>query len=300
MASSTPSRTRRLAWLALCLAALAAAGALRPEGASADERPPATPRTDVRYQWRPGPDGIGQSTLIGNSVGGRPLVVHRFGDGPSQRMIVAGIHGGYEWNTIALAEELLDFVRQRPGVVPPEVSLYLLTALNPDGEARSHGYEGRANDNGVDLNRNFPHNWQENWETAGCWSYLPISGGAHPLSEPESKALARFLLAQHIEALISYHSAALGIFDGGRPAFAGSVSLAEAIAGVTDYPFPPIQTGCQYTGQLTDWAAANGISAVDVELTTHYSIEYVPNLRVLLALLSWQPPSNGGSQSGSN
>jgi hypothetical protein len=294
MPTTGRSGVRRSLWVGLLggLVLLAGLVALSPEAVAADELPPATPATQARYQWRTDLDGVAKSTLIGNSVGGRPLIVYRFGEGASHRMIVAGIHGGYEWNTIGLAEELLEFVRQRPGVVPPEVSLYFLTSLNPDGGARSRGYDGRANDNGVDLNRNFPHNWQESWKPAGCWNHLPIGGGTHPLSEPESKALARFLLSQHIEALISYHSAALGIFDGGRPAFAGSVSLAEAVAEVTDYPYPPIDTGCEYTGSLTDWAAANGISSVDIELTTHHSIDYLPNLRVLLTLLNWQPPSN--------
>jgi len=48
---------------------------------------------------------FGQSFVIGYSVNGLPLEVYQFGNGPRERMIVAGIHGGYEWNTVALAEE---------------------------------------------------------------------------------------------------------------------------------------------------------------------------------------------------
>lgn len=248
----------------------------------------ATPSdADVSFRKQPA------STTIGWSVEERPLVVYRFGDGPSRRMIVAGIHGGYEWNTIELAHMLIDFLASHPAVVPPSVTLYVLPALNPDGEARSHGYEGRANSHGVDLNRNFPHNWQQEWAIAGCWDYLPITGGEHPLSEPESQALSRFVLSEHIEMLISYHSAALGIFAGGRPERTGSVRLAEAIAEVTDYPYPALNTGCEYTGQLTDWAAANGISSVDVELSTHYNLDYLTNLRVLFTFLNHQPRNDG-------
>jgi len=39
--------------------------------------------------------------IIGFSVSGRPLEVYQFGSGPSERLIVAGVHGGNEWNTIA-------------------------------------------------------------------------------------------------------------------------------------------------------------------------------------------------------
>lgn len=228
--------------------------------------------------------------VIGESVAGRSLVVHRFGGGERARMIVAGIHGGYEWNTTALANELIAFLEEHPEVVPPDITLYVLPVVNPDGSARSRGYEGRANENGVDLNRNFPSNWQPDWRTAGCWDYLPIGGGDFPLSEPESRALVQFLLREHVEALISYHSAALGIFAGGRPSSKGSLSLAEAAAAVTDYPYPPVQTGCEYTGQLTDWASDNGISAIDIELSTHYSIDLNANLRVLLTFLTWRRP----------
>ncbi|MFP3853175.1 MAG: M14 family metallopeptidase [Anaerolineales bacterium] len=230
-----------------------------------------------------------KTRLIGYSVEQRPLVVYQFGDGDTKRMIVAGIHGGYEWNTIALANKLIAFLEKNPGVVPEHLTLYILPALNPDGEAASHGYEGRANANGVDLNRNFPSDWQAAWETAGCWDYLPIGGGPYPLSESEARALAKFLLQEHVEALISYHSAALGIFPGGFPPDPGSLSLAEAISRVTDYPYPPLNTGCEYTGMLADFASDNGIHAVDVELTTHDSLDYETNLRVLLTFLSWRP-----------
>jgi hypothetical protein len=44
-----------------------------------------------------------QSEIIGYSVEGRPLEVYTFGDGEHERMLVAGIHGGDEWNTVTLA-----------------------------------------------------------------------------------------------------------------------------------------------------------------------------------------------------
>jgi hypothetical protein len=63
------------------------------------------------------------------------------------------------------------------------------------------------------------------------------------------------------------------------------VKLAELVASVTDYPYPPINTGCRYTGGLVDWAAFQGIPAVDVELSTHSSTDLEMNLRVLDVLL---------------
>lgn len=102
------------------------------------------------------PTPIAQSqgpVIIGFSVGGRPLEVYQFGSGPSERLIVAGIHGN-EWNTIVLANELIAHLQSHPEIIPADITLYILPNLNPDGEARGHVAEGRTNDHGVDLNRN--------------------------------------------------------------------------------------------------------------------------------------------------
>jgi len=230
----------------------------------------------------------GVPNVIGFSVEGRPLEVYRFGDGIIKRMVVTGIHGGYEWNTIALADEIILYLSEYPDVVPPDITLYILRALNPDGEARDHWIYGRANSNGVDLNRNWDAQWQPEWGGAGCWNYLELTAGTHPGSEPETIALESFLLTRQVEALISYHSAGLGIFPGGYPQDPTSISLAASLASVSPYEFPPVNTGCKYGGQLADWASANGISAVDVELTNHGDTDFEINQRVLKVFLNWR------------
>jgi hypothetical protein len=230
--------------------------------------------------------------VIGYSVSHRPIEVYQFGNGENQRMIVAGIHGGSEWNTIALADELIIYVNEHPEIVPSDVTLYILRNLNPDGDARAHGVDGRVNDNGVDLNRNFPANWAETWDRDNCWNYRPTTGGSHAGSEPETKAMMSFLGAHRIQALISYHSAALGIFPGGEPWEANSIRLAEAIDEVVTYPFPPLDIGCVYTGTLADYAVMQGAAAVDMELANHRDTDFAMNLRALKVLLSWDLPAD--------
>jgi len=227
-------------------------------------------------------------TVIGYSVSGRPLEVYTFGKGPKQRMIVAGIHGGYEWNTIALADELITHINDNPEIIPGDTTLYILRNLNPDGDARDHGYDGRVNDHGVDLNRNFPTNWAAEWDREGCWDYGPTTGGTGPASEPETRVLVSFLLSHKIEALISYHSAALGVFPGGEPWEKNSIKFAEELAEVTDYKFPPLDTGCVFTGTLADYAVERGAVAVDMELSTHVYTDFKRNLKALKVLLDWE------------
>jgi hypothetical protein len=141
----------------------------------------------------------------------------------------------------------------------------------------------------VDLNRNFPVNWQKDWERAGCWNYLPTSGGTGPGSEAETRALMSFIGNHHIQALISYHSAALGVFPGGLPPDEDSTRLAQSIAEVTSYRYPPLDTGCAYSGTLADYAVSMGIAAVDLELTNHIDTDFDQNLNVLDVLLNIEP-----------
>ena len=228
-----------------------------------------------------------ESMSIGMSAGGKPIIVYRFGTGPRRRLIIAGIHGGFEWNTIKLANQLIDYTIQNPELIPADITLYILPSLNPDGEARGHGPLARSNDHNVDLNRNFSTNWQPDWPRTGCWQMEQISAGESPLSEPESSALTHFLLTQPIDALISYHSAGLGIYPGENPANSISQKLASTLASVSIYSYPPFDTGCLHTGTLVDYAAGIGIAAVDVELTTRWDPEFEVNLKILGALLSW-------------
>lgn len=230
----------------------------------------------------------GQPFVIGYSVEGRPLTAYRFGEGETRRMIVAGIHGGYESNTTALAEELVADLSADPGLVPDEIMLYVLPLMNPDGVAAEIGPGGRANANGVDLNRNFEVNWKSEWLATGCWTLLPISAGTWAFSEPEAQALRDFIRANPLDALISYHSAKPAIFAGGSPPSADSRRLAQALSKVSGYPYPVSYGTCELTGQMVDWAAAQGAAAVDIELTYHAYTDLAVNRKVLGAFLEWK------------
>lgn len=229
---------------------------------------------------------------IGYSVQDRPLEVYRFGNGEHAYMIIAGIHGGYEWNTIELAYKLIDLLNKEPERVPQNRTLYILPNLNPDGYEKDKGPDGRANANNVDINRNWDANWQANWYGKNCWSYRFITAGSAPESEPETQALRDFLIEMNIEAVISYHSAAGSIFSGGYPYDEDSIDLANALSIASSYWFPPNYGDCLYTGQFIDWTSAQGIPSVDIELRNHADSDYLINVNVLDAFLKWENPSN--------
>ena len=228
--------------------------------------------------------------VIGQSVQGRPVVVYHFGAGIHERLIVAGIHGGSEANTIALADQLIEYLQKNPERIPVDVTLYILRSLNPDGEMLGDKPEARFNAHGVDLNRNFDQNWKSSWKGKDCVSTDPKSAGSAAASEPETQAFMKFLLGRKIEVLINYHSAKLGIFPAGQPVDPASIKLAEAIAAVSPYAYPPVKTTCEFTGTLVDWAISQGAqAAVDLELNSAQSPEFEENLKVLDLLLTWNP-----------
>ncbi len=232
-----------------------------------------------------------QSNIIGLSHEGRPIDVYTFGNGEHEYLIVGGIHGGSEWNTVALANELIRHVNDHPEIIPSDVTLYIIRNMNPDGEARAHSVDGRVNNRGVDLNRNFPsENWVADWDRDGCWVWRPTTGGSYGGSEPETRSVMSFIGAHKIQAVISYHSAALGVFPGGDPWQPDSIRLSKALAKATGYPYPPLDTGCEYTGTLADWAVENGVgAAVDMELTNHTDTDFKQNLEALKVFLSFVP-----------
>jgi len=174
--------------------------------------------------------------------------------------------------------------------VPSEAVLYVIPNINPDAVARGRNADARVNANGVDLNRNFPsRNWVADWDHSNCWNDRPTTGGAYGGSEPEVRAVMNFIASHRIQALISYHSAALGVFPGGDPWQPPSRDLAELLAHTTGYSYPPIDIGCDYTGTLADWAVENYVgAAVDMELSTHSDSDFNQNLKALKVLLSFK------------
>jgi 20S proteasome alpha/beta subunit len=142
----------------------------------------------------------------------------------------------------------------------------------------------------VDLNRNWPYRWEKDYDRSNCWHYRPTTAGEYAGSEPETTALIDFIESHpEIDALISYHAAALGIFAGGVPDYQPSIRLAKSFAKVSDYQYPPKDIGCVYTGNFTDWASSvREIAAVDIELHNFRYTDLDENLKILKVFLKFK------------
>ena len=248
-------------------------------------QPTATAAPTIAPSPTPTQSFFGEPETMGTSVQGRPLIVYRVGTGPIKRALIGAIHGGYEWNTTELLTKTLDYLREHPEVIPPEITLHILPLANPDGYAAgTDRINGRLNANQVDLNRN----WDYQWHMTATHGTQPVSAGSAPFSEPETKALRDFIVNEQLDAVIFYHSAFSAVFQGAGITTSQTVDLARLMAQATGYRYAPEGVpGQMTTGDAIDWLTMKGITAVEVELSTHQMLDWEQNRRGLEAFLNW-------------
>lgn len=121
----------------------------------------------------------------------------------------------------------------------------------------------KANARGVDLNQNFPANWEQ-VVTCPNPSYATYRGES-ALSEPESQALANLVNSRTWAATISYHSMGNIIYwdYAGNQQFERSKELAELVAMNTGYR----PAGASGNGGFKDWTQIkeNPIAGLTIE-----------------------------------
>jgi hypothetical protein len=224
---------------------------------------------------------LDDTIVVGTSVEGRAIVAHSFGTGEQVIVLVGGIHGGWEANTVTLVEALIDHFRETPEDVLAGIRLLLIPAANPDGLLHGRTAQGRLNADGVDLNRN----WGCGWSPEAVWRRTPVSPGTNAFSEPETLALASFLRELRPVVALFYHSAAAGIYTGdcGGP----SESIAPVLGEATGYPHGRAFSAYPVSGTAASWADGQGIASADVELQSSTASEFERNLRGIMALQAW-------------
>jgi hypothetical protein len=219
---------------------------------------------------------------IGRSRGGQPLTIFQIGTGRQHVLLLGGQHGAPEANTVVLTNAILDTFTAHPGAVPKSMTLDVLTLANPDGLlAGSRQYLS-----GVDPNRNWDEaDWQPDaYDSLGrFWSGL---GGPAPMSEPETRVLAAWIVKRRPALVVNYHSAG-GLVSTRQPGRADA--LAAIYADYSGYPYysPDEEPfGYPITGAMDGWLARLNIPDIFVELTTPHDAESEENLSGLTAVFA--------------
>jgi protein MpaA len=225
-----------------------------------------------------------QTFSIGNSVQGRSIIGYKFGNGSTKILFVGGMHGD-EKSSVYTLNSFIDDLERNYSSIPADKTVIVIPNSNPDGFIAS----SRVNINNVDLNRNFPTN---DW-TSGVFMpgnrFLELGGGASPLSEPESSALASYTTSLSPRLTLTFHAT-------GRAVFANDAGDSKAISnlyaqksGFTSFNSADSDTFFSYptTGEYEDWLRDGlNLPGLLVELAGVGSNEFTRQKPALWAMLN--------------
>jgi murein peptide amidase A len=240
--------------LVLGVLAVGLAGLAGPAGSAAADDDPARTLPDPYYSELEVEQTVIGTKRIGTSVDDRPIRAYHLGN-PEARTtaVVLGSMHGNEKAGLSVVDALRD------GKPVKGVDLWVVPTINPDGVAANT----RGNAHGVDLNRNFRHNW------------APLTGsyysGPKPFSEPESRALKRFLDRVDPTFVVSFHQPLYGVGRAGerRP-------FLRRLSKGLDLPIKAFNCTGECHGTMTSWFNHNhGGTAVTVEFGSSPSRAYL-------------------------
>jgi predicted deacylase len=176
-----------------------------------------------------------EQRVLGKSVRGREIRAWHMDNtadgkrkGPTV-VLISTMHGN-EGHTRQILQSL------RTGRSIHGADVWLVPVYNPDGLAA----HSRRNAHGVDLNRNYPYKWADldgNYES-----------GPRPGSEPETRAMMRFLREVKPDYVLSFHQPLHGVdIDNKRPGFS------RRVANILNLPATTLDCGGVCHGTMTGW-----------------------------------------------
>lgn len=200
--------------------------------------------------------------LIGYSVQHRPIVGYHLGDTTAKpvTLVLGQMHGDEHAGVVVVRSILRNAARLRG------VNLWVVPTMNPDGDA----HHTRHNAHGVDLNRNWPYHWRHLTGT--------FASGPHALSEPETRAMRRFILRIKPRYVVSIHQPLDGVdkYAGTGPAYR---RFRGALAHNLDLPVKNFTCWSVCYGSLSSWYHHNklGVAVETVEFGSNPSTGWLRN-----------------------
>ncbi len=224
------------------------------------------------------PDIIG-SFNIGSSARGKPITCVTLGKGNKKSCIVAGIHAR-EHITISFTMRCIEeyakayksgsyYGNYNIRELLDNYTLYIVPMINPDGTDISNAGESplistgyydpdsyKLNANGVNLNRNFPYNWERqytNWPYSAGEDKYP---GKYAASESETQAIIDLCAENDFLWLLDMHIVGNGIYwrDEMNGAIPDDYAFANHIANNSGYMVFGMSTDVTvYSGGLENW-----------------------------------------------
>ena len=175
-------------------------------------------------------DAVEGRRKLGESVRGRPIMAYRLGERDEKTVVLFSTMHGDEPRTRRILVSL------KEGREIRGVNLWVVPTYNPDGLARGT----RKNARGVDLNRNFPYRWAD---LDG-----PYESGPRPRSEPETRAVVRFLKDVEPHRILSFHQPLRGVDQATK-----NRRYARKVARTLRLPRKTFSCGGVCHGTMTQW-----------------------------------------------
>ena len=207
--------------------------------------------------------------VIGKTSLKRNIYCFSIGEGEKSAVFAAAFHG-LEYLTGAA---LIDFAKRYVNMdkYHNKIKIYFIPMINPDGvdiaingidpKNLIHRYiikntgilnfteNWQSNAMGVDINHNFNADWRSIKSEPSFSKY----GGPFPESEPETRALSKFLIKVKPELFIAFHSQGKEIYyDFNGMENKDAERQAEAVAGLCGYKAAK-PTGTASFGGAKDW-----------------------------------------------
>jgi predicted deacylase len=188
-----------------------------------------------------------EKRVIGHSVQGRPIKAWRLGErGEPKVLLIATMHGNE-----GAPRQILATLRD--GKPIHGLNLWVVPVYNPDGLA----HHTRKNAHGVDLNRNWPYHWVD---LDGSYESGPRAG-----SEPETRAMMRFLKQIRPDWIVSFHQPLHGVDTDTK-----DQRFSRRLARALNLPRKSFTCGGVCHGTMTGWFNNHFRgSAVTVEYGAH-------------------------------
>lgn len=250
---------------------------------------------------------------IGKSADGRTIYAYRLGTGKKEVYIDASTHAREHMTTNVVMAMIDTYTK---GYINKKklaqydvekllnnVSIWFVPMVNPDGvmlvqqglssvsaekRAQVLAYNGnsknfaryKANIRGVDLNRNYNVAWKQTSTSPRARSYQFYKGPS-AVSEPETKAMVKFVNAHDFKSYIAYHSAGEVLYwkyKQNAAQLAQHRPLVTQLQQITGYR-PDNATGIvSGSGAGQDWfVAKTGKPGITIEIAPYTGNQPVPN-----------------------
>ena len=250
--------------------------------------------------------GLLSQETIGESNRKKPIVCLKLGKGQQKACVVAGIHAREHITisfTMRCIEEFAEAYQNGSAFGEYDIvdllnryTLYLVPMCNPDGTDITNAGEQplvtvtdfdpdnyKLNANGVNLNRNFPYHWEEQYSDSTLKPGEEKYPGSAAASEPETRALMKLCSENDFLWLLDMHIVGNGIFwrDELNGEIPGDYAFANAIADHSGYQVLSMSTDkTVYSGGLENWFRQTfGRPALCVEMISYEQANLAPTYR---------------------